>query len=132
MENQKKYSCPFCNSSASIKDSEIIYKKSYGPVLICDRYPECDAFVSVHKTGNVSPMGTMANKELRELRKECHNKYFDPLWKHGHMTRKDAYKYFQAKMNLTKDQAHIAMLDKSQVERFIEILKIENDGSFYN
>lgn len=114
--------CPYCKSEASIKDSAIVYKKSYGNILICNNYPECDAFVGVDKRDGKTPLGTMANKELRELRKVCHNDYFDPLWKSGKVTRKEAYKHLQLLMNLPREEAHIAMFNIEQCKKLIQKL----------
>lgn len=115
--------CPYCNSEASIKDSSLIYGRSYGKVLICHSYPKCDAFVGVHKKDGVTPLGTMANGELREWRKMAHNDYFDPLWKSGKMTRSEAYKFMQTLMELPEEKAHIAMFDIDQCKTLIEKLK---------
>ena len=90
--------------------------------MICHNYPECDAFVGVDKRDGKTPLGTMANKELRELRKKCHNDYFDPLWNTGKMKRSEAYKFLQVLMKLPKEQAHIAMFDINQCKTLIEKL----------
>lgn len=71
--------CPYCGSEAHLKDSAMIYGKSFGMVYLCDRYPFCDSWVGVHK-GTTNPLGTMADSELRELRKNAHV-LFDRLWR---------------------------------------------------
>ena len=52
-------------------------------------------------------MGTLANGDLRNKRIQAH-KAFDWLWKSGLMTKRQAYKWMQAKLALSEDQAHIA------------------------
>ena len=65
--------CRYCNGDVSIKDSSIIYQQSYGLIHICD---SCGAFVGCHK-GTSNPLGTLANAELRELRKQAHSVFDD-------------------------------------------------------
>ncbi len=112
--------CPYCNSNVFLKDSSIIYGKSYGLVYICEKYPACKSYVGVHK-GTVNPLGTMANEALRNLRKECHKK-FDLLWKSGQMKRGQAYKWLQDAFNISKEKAHIAMFDIEMCEKFLSHL----------
>ena len=77
-----KVICPYCGEEAELQDSIKIYKvKSYGMMYICKNFPEYNAYVSVDKNTN-EPLGTMANGELRELRKQCHRE-FDELWRSG-------------------------------------------------
>lgn len=108
--------CPYCSGLAELKDSAIIYNgKSYGLVYVCENYPQCDSFVGVHK-GTKRPKGTLANAELRELRKQCHKK-FDPIWKSGKMKRPEAYKWLAQQMGL--EEAHIGAFDVEQCKKFL-------------
>jgi ssDNA-binding Zn-finger/Zn-ribbon topoisomerase 1 len=103
MKNMRKTieKCPYCNSKVNLTDSAAVYHgKSYGDIYLCDKYPECDAYVGVHK-GTTVPLGTMANKELREWRKKAHA-VFDSLWKTGKITRKAAYNKLMLKLGLSK------------------------------
>lgn len=114
--------CPYCNSNVSLKDSSIIYRgKSYGNVWICDNYPECDAYVGVHKETN-EPLGRLANPELREWKKKAHAA-FDPIWKNDKSKRDGAYKKLQLLMGLNKDDAHIGKFNVEQCKTLIEKLK---------
>ena len=116
--------CPNCGSPVSLKNSEIVYGKDYGWIYLCDNYPTCNSFVGTHR-GTIKPLGTLANKELRELRKECH-RLFDLRWKSGIMNRKQAYKLLQEIMNLSEKDAHIAMFNKEQCVFLIDKLGIPN------
>jgi hypothetical protein len=114
-------SCPFCNGIATLRDNGILYRgRSFGNSFICENYPQCDTYVGVHKATN-APLGTLADAELRELRKQCHEK-FDPLWKSKKMKRKEAYKYLALHMNLK--EAHIAEFTKEQCEKLLRIKDI--------
>jgi hypothetical protein len=120
--------CPYCGGKVILADSARIYNgQSYGLVYICSNYGHgCDAFVGVHK-GTKRPLGTLANNELRNLRKRCHFK-FDELWKSGKATRKEAYHWLHEVMELSKRQAHIAKFDVQQCEQFLK-LNINDYGS---
>ena len=115
--------CPYCKAEAEaeLKDSKVIYGKSYGLVWICSRYPQCDVYVGCHK-GTETPLGTMAGKELRELRKEAHA-VFDRLWKDGNITRGIAYTPLRGIMKLDEDQAHIGQFNERQCKELIEYFK---------
>ena len=116
--------CPYCNSDVELKDSSIIYGMSYGLVYICSKYPGCDAYVGVHE-GTEEPLGTLANVELRECRKQAHAA-FDKLWKSGSMTRKAAYTKLMIAMNLGKKEAHIAKMNIDQCKKVLEVFKSES------
>lgn len=109
--------CPYCHEQAELKDSSAIYGTSYGLVWICRNFPKCDSYVGVHQ-GTTTPKGTLANRELRELRKECHA-LFDPLWMSGQMTRPKAYRFLQAIMGLPKFYAHIGKFNEQQCRDFL-------------
>ena len=111
--------CPYCNSTVELRDSSIIYGESYGLVYICSNYPECDAYVGVHK-GTEDSLGTMANAELREWRKKAHA-VFDEIWKSGKMTRKAAYTKLMLVMALRKKDAHIAKMNVDQCKKVVEV-----------
>lgn len=113
--------CPFCNSGiAYLKDNAILYGgRSFGNSYICQNYPKCDTYVGTHR-GTNKPLGTLANAELRELRKKCHIK-FDPIWECGKMKRKEAYRWLAKVMNL--QEVHIAEFSKEQCKIFMENLK---------
>lgn len=114
--------CPYCNEKAVFMTTEEYYGKDYGTNMYVCR--PCDATVGTHgRTKN--PKGTLANKELRQLRMEVHA-IFDPLWKSGKMMRHNAYAVLQKLMNLPKEKAHIGMFNKEQCLEALEKLKAYN------
>jgi|SRR6185369_12624458 len=118
--------CPYCGAKAQLKDSSVIYGKSYGFVWVCANYPKCDSYVGTHKNSkDHKPLGRMANYELRELKKQCH-RYFDNLWqqpqKWGY-TRSEAYKKMQQVMGMTEYEAHIAKFNEQECQKFIKAFK---------
>ena len=125
-----KIVCPYCGNKAVLSDSSVIYGKSYGQVYLCSNYPVCDAFVGVHK-GSVKPLGTLANNELRDLRKRAHN-LFDRIWRDKEMSRNGAYRWLADKMGLSRKQTHIAMFNESQCRQVIEIMKERTKDNVIN
>lgn len=114
--------CPFCKSSVSLVDSAKVYRRSYGFIYLCDRYPLCDARVRCHPNSN-KPLGTLADKELRRWRSLTH-RHFDPLWQSGIFTsRNAAYKWLARVMGLPPAKTHVGMFDKQQCIRAIRVVR---------
>ena len=121
--------CPYCHELAVKVDSRRIYGRSYGDIYLCKNFPTCDAYVGINKkTGE--PLGTMANPELRMLRKKAH-KLFDRLWleylpmhkQYEHRSR--CYAWLSIRMNIPPVLCHIAMFNIDQCERLIGICEYE-------
>lgn len=116
--------CPYCGAPVVLSGNEKIYGRPYGNGMayICTRIDEgCDAYVSVH-TGTDTPMGRMANKELRELKKQCH-RLFDPIWQSGKMPRDKLYGKFASALRIPKSECHIGFFDNEMAEKALEILR---------
>lgn len=125
-EIDKGLVCPYCGSKTELVDSSIIYGKSYGMIYICK---SCKAYVGVHN-GTNNALGRLANKELREARKEAHF-YFDQISKTGLINqiwreyipnlsnRNKAYLWLSIQMNIDKEICHIGMFDIEQC-RFVQ------------
>jgi DNA-directed RNA polymerase subunit RPC12/RpoP len=126
-DNDHAPTCPYCGERAVLKDSSAVYGRSYGMIYICWNYPQCDAYVGVHR-GSTLPLGTMANAELREWRKKAHAA-FDPLWKSGAMTRVKAYKWMRNQLHLSKDESHVAMFDIERCKALIAAVEARNAKS---
>lgn len=112
--------CSYCDKEAELVNSTEIYGqgRDYGWFWLCKL---CGAFVGCHK-GTKKPMGTLANKEIRELRKQAHA-LFDPIWRSRQMTRKQAYRRMAEILAVDSDEAHISMLSKDNLEKLIRSLK---------
>ena len=113
--------CPYCGHKAELKDSRIIYGKSYGLIYLCSNHPVCMAFVGVHK-GSTTPLGTLANRELRDLRKDVHS-LLDWRWKTGKMSRRGAYIWLSKRMGLPRKDTHIGLFDIEKCKQAIKLLK---------
>lgn len=72
-------------------------------------------------------LGRIANKELREAKKEAH-KYFDMIWKNKNLTRQEAYTWLSQQLNLQREQTHIGMFNIQQCKDTVYFSKqILND-----
>lgn len=113
--------CPYCGAEADFVSSREFYGRDYKTnIYVC--YP-CDAYVGTHGKGG-TPLGTLANKQLRLLRMTAHS-IFDPLWKgkYRKMGRNGAYRLMQRLMDLPPEKAHIGMMNEEQCQELILKLK---------
>lgn len=102
--------CPYCGSSVILTSNTTIYGKPYGNGK-CYKCTGCDAYVGVH-TGTNIPLGRLANKELRELKKECHA-LFDKAWRDNKtLNRRSAYKCLAKMLEIPVGKCHFGWFDK--------------------
>jgi hypothetical protein len=99
--------CPYCGGLTAYVDSKIIYGKSYGKIYLCR---PCDAYVGVHRGTDIA-LGRLANKALREAKKEAHV-YFNKIFELGHMTRHEAYGWLCGVLQIPREETHIGMFDE--------------------
>lgn len=111
--------CPYCKHPVFVVDSHVVYGTSYGLVHKCSN-ELCDAYVGCHKNSDI-PLGRMANKQLRKWKILAHNA-FDPLWKTGRMTRREAYTYMQKIMKMDRKEAHIGKFDVMECRKLVRAL----------
>lgn len=124
-KNRKGFSisqmrCPYCGSPVIYRSADGIYHdNSRGTMLyVCSHYPECDAYVRVHAGTNI-PVGSLANHELRTLRRMAHH-YFDRLHQSGLMSKQDAYQWLAELISAPLSQAHIGYLGEYYCKQVIE------------
>lgn len=119
-----KMNCPYCGGGVTLRDSAVVYRRSYGPMWICDRYPACDAYVGCHK-GTEKPLGRLANKELRDAKMAAHSA-FDPMWKTPSISRTPkqmrsiAYRWLAEQLGLDAKKCHIGLFDAETCRRVVE------------
>ena len=112
--------CPYCGEESERVDSAVVYGKSYGDIFLCKNWPECDAYVGVHRDSG-KPKGSLANQELRNLRKLCHNQ-FDTLWMSGAFkSRSRAYQWLSVFMEIP--EAHIGEFRKEDCIKLLNKLR---------
>ncbi len=124
MGNPTVVYCPYCGDKANLVDSSVVYKQSYGMIWLCE---PCDAYTGCHRSSTrFKPLGTLANKKLRELRKETH-KVFDPIWRKRKMSRSEAYHWLARQMEIDPKKCHVAMFDEFKCKIAITIIKNFNE-----
>ena len=119
---EKPTICRYCGSPVVYTSNAEIYGREYGNGK-CYLCRNCRAFVGTHP-GTDIPLGTLADSELREYRKEAHY-WFDQIWKGPTrmMTRYKAYGWLANKIGLSRDETHMAMFEKEQCQKTIEFSK---------
>lgn len=112
--------CPYCKRPVVARSAEGIYHNNAEGVnlLVCSGYPTCDAYVRTHPGTNI-PMGSLANKQLRTLRRKAHDQ-FNQLYQLGVMSKNDAYSWLASVLNVPKSQAHIGYLGDYYCQMVIE------------
>lgn len=109
--------CPFCNKEAVWCENKAIYGKNYGKSYMCYWCKTCDAYVGCHNNTK-KPLGTMANRELREWRKKVHA-VIDPYWKLGNMKRGQVY------AELKKIFGHAVHVGESDIEMCKKLVEVK-------
>jgi len=104
--------CHVC-ASDKIRTKTLPIKKV---AWVCD---DCGAFVTCHD-GTLNPVGYMAGRETRNLRKKAHFR-FDRLWQERLMSRDKAYLWLSVALGINRNQAHISWLTDEQLEKLIKV-----------
>lgn len=114
--------CPYCNAETKLVTGDVIYPHR---IDLRDRQfylcRPCDAYVGTHK-GTTKPLGRLANAELRALKQEVHA-VFDPLWRSGNRSRKEAYQWMAEQLGIPFSECHVGMMDVETCRRAIEVLR---------
>ena len=123
----KKYDviCPYCGAKAELRPANVIYgrnERSNGEHLyVCRNYPKCDAYVAAHHASK-KPMGSLANGDLRHLRKIAHIELNKFQHRSG-MTKWAAYVWLAAKLGLTSEETHIGKFSENLCKETIRLCR---------
>ena len=121
--------CPYCGKRSKPMLGRDALENEVGlgrpdlmnkPCFVCF---DCDARVWCHEH-NGSPLGRLANRHCRLLRKICH-RLFDELWQSGRMDRNEAYAWLGQELGLTRRQCHFGLFDETMCQRAIDLLELE-------
>lgn len=112
--------CPYCGSPVLLRSADGIYQSNNRntKLYVCASYPRCDAYVRVHSGTNI-PVGSMANGNLRFLRRKAHQN-FDKLYMTGLMSKQDAYNWLAGILQAPRSQAHIGYLGEYYCQLVID------------
>ncbi|WP_088255607.1 zinc-finger-containing protein [Fimbriiglobus ruber] len=129
--------CPYCGSGAKLVLGRAIYADRWPNLSdkafwACERYPTCDAYVGCHP-GTETPLGRLANKELRGWKLKAHNS-FDPLWKAKLAKRQreqgpdpkirargTGYQWLAGQLGIPVEQCHIGLFDADTCRRVVTL-----------
>jgi len=116
--------CPYCRERAELVHSRVVSKDSRGMLRMCW---QCTAYVGTHRNSLThAPLGTLANHDLRQLRRKVHS-VFDPLWKNKkipkYKARGESYKWLAQRLGLRLKQCHIGMFTIRQCLAAIDVCK---------
>ena len=116
MEEEHYEICPYCGKEAEWVENKEVYGRNYGKSYMMWLCRECDAFVGCHNNTK-HPKGSLAKRELRELRKECH-RLLDPQWKEVGRSRAETYAWLVKNTGVQ----HIGEADIDECKSVIEFL----------
>lgn len=107
-------SCNCCQSSAVklVEHAAVYGGRSFGDWPYAYLCHDCGAYVGLHPKTDI-PLGTLADKPLREARKSC-KKPFDALWRGGSMTRTQAYQWLASQMGISAAECHFGLFSVVQ------------------
>lgn len=106
-----KMRCPYCGSPVVLRSADGIYRENHDSTMlyVCTKYPACDAYVRVQPGIKNTPIGSMANGDLRALRREAHRS-FDRIYETGLMSKQEAYAWLSGVLAAPMSHAHIGYL----------------------
>ncbi len=123
--------CPYCKQQSSLVTGETVYPNPSLFYLHRQYFyycQPCDAYVGCHGMSKV-PLGSMANRTLRDLRKKAHAA-FDPLWRSKvrmgapkKKARLEAYTWLANRMGMDLKTCHIGMMNDEQCQRVVLVVK---------
>lgn len=111
--------CDFCDSPVNLRENKEVYGKNFGQwpwIYLCSN-DNCKAFISCIK-GTYKPVGTLANHELRELRKQI-SLWLRQLVEEGPFTEIGAKDWCAAWIGVKLDEFKIAKLSVKQCQTII-------------
>ena len=88
-------------------------------MYVCRNWPRCDAYVAVHEF-DLSPMGTLANGDLRHKRILAHK----ALEKYQRITKMDrwaTYLWLEGRLGLDKLSTHIGLFSEETCKEVIAL-----------
>lgn len=113
--------CNYCNKEAEWVENKAIYGKNYGKSYMIWRCKDCDAYVGCHNNTK-DALGSLANKDLRELRKKSKNLWIEKnniVWNDS-ISKKNGYRELRNKLGY---DFHFGESTKEQCLELIELLK---------
>lgn len=117
--------CPYCGGRAALLTGADVFphlpKLREKKIYVCR---PCDARVGCHP-GTETPLGTLANRPLRQLRSRVHA-LFDPMWtkaRKKHRARQEAYTWLAERLGIPVDDCHVGQFTEGQCRQALDVLR---------
>ncbi|GGY87892.1 zinc-finger-containing protein [Shewanella fodinae] len=105
-----------CGGKVILSKNSVIYNgKEYGDWPFVYHCTCCDRYVGLHPNTDI-PLGTLADKCLRDARKSC-KPPFNKIWQLGFMSRDEAYIWLANKLDIDKTKCHFGLFDENMCEK---------------
>jgi len=115
--------CQYCSGEAEIVSGRKLFphrpERHWWLLWIC--YP-CDAYVGTHRMPRGKPLGELAKKELRAMRRQAHVA-LDRYWREGRMSRAHAYLLLSRVLKIDHHKCHIGHFNEAMCRRVIKACK---------
>lgn len=114
--------CPYCKGSASLVDGAAVYP--HRPDLAAKPFwacLPCGAWVGCHP-GGTKPLGRLADAATRKAKMAAHAA-FDPLWRSGRMTRREAYRWLAGQLGISFERCHIGHFSAEECAAVVEAVE---------
>lgn len=106
--------CRYCGGPVKLVNNSVLYRKPFGKWPYMYLCVPCDAYVGLHP-GTDIPLGTLANKALRDVRKEHKATFYELIERLG-IDRTEAYERLAEKMKIPHADCHFGWFDIEQCE----------------
>lgn len=118
LEKPKK--CPYCSHEVVLTSNKEIYGQEYGNGK-CYLCHNCGASVGTHNGPRNRPLGILATKEMKVLKKACHD-LFDIPWKTRKISRGRCYSIMAEKLGIETNDCHFGHFETPRLLKSLEIL----------
>ena len=119
--------CNICNGKVIFASNSIVYGKEYGSGK-CYFCTNCGAYVGTHKPRPREALGILANKEMRDMKMQCHE-LFDSYWKNEssneerHSTRSNAYCKLAGEIGIPIEECHFGHFNLDMLNKAYAVLQ---------
>lgn len=126
--------CPYCGHEAVLVGGDVIYP--HRPDLAGQRFWQCapcDAYVGCHKPNRkmghdgTQPLGRLADAELRKAKRDAHA-VFDPIWKEGGLSRRQAYAWLAGGLGIAVADCHIGEFDVAACRAVVALCRARSES----
>jgi hypothetical protein len=101
--------CRYCGGAVELVSNGAIYRREYGEWPYAYLCRPCDAYVGLHPQTDI-PLGTLANAELRDVRKNS-KALFHKLMELRGWSRNRAYARLAEALNMPAAECHFGHFD---------------------